>query len=50
MTAASILAAQTALNDDIDPPADQHGGPDMKRQLARVILGRALTKIMTGAA
>ncbi len=50
LSAASIALAQTALDGDIDPPEDQHGGPEMKRQLARVVLGRALTKIMTGSA
>ena len=35
-------AAQAALDGDLDPPADQHGGPEMKRHLARVLLARAL--------
>jgi aerobic carbon-monoxide dehydrogenase medium subunit len=48
LSTAAIAAAQSALDGDIDPPEDQHGGPEMKRQLARVVLGRALTKIMTG--
>ena len=38
----AIAAAQAALDDDLDPPADQHGGPEMKRHLARVLLARAL--------
>jgi aerobic carbon-monoxide dehydrogenase medium subunit len=49
LSAAAIEAAQTALDGDIDPPADQHGGPDMKRHLARVVLGRALNKIRSDA-
>ncbi len=37
-----IKAAQGALDQDLDPPADQHGGADMKRHLARVLLARTL--------
>jgi aerobic carbon-monoxide dehydrogenase medium subunit len=40
-----IAAAQAALETDLAPPADQHGGPEMKRQLARVLLARALRRI-----
>jgi carbon-monoxide dehydrogenase medium subunit len=47
-TAETIAAAQAALDADLDPPADQHGGPDMKRHLARVLLARAL-RHLTGA-
>ena len=42
---AAIAMAQTALDRDLDPTADQHGGPDMKRHLARVLLARALAKL-----
>ena len=41
----AITTAQTALDRDLDPPADQHGGRDMKRHLARVLLARALAKL-----
>jgi aerobic carbon-monoxide dehydrogenase medium subunit len=41
----SIAAACAALDADLDPPGDHHGGPDMKRQLARVLLARALRRI-----
>lgn len=41
----TITAAQAALDDDLDPPTDQHGTPDMKRHLARVLLGRALLRL-----
>jgi carbon-monoxide dehydrogenase medium subunit len=41
----TIAAAQTALDTDLDPPADQHGGSDMKRHLARVLLSRALNRL-----
>ncbi len=44
-TAETIAAAQAALAADLDPPADQHGGPEMKRHLARVLLARALQRI-----
>ena len=44
-SAEKIAAAQTALDRDLDPPADQHGGPDMKRHLARVLLARAIKKL-----
>jgi aerobic carbon-monoxide dehydrogenase medium subunit len=50
LSAATIAGGQSALDGDIDPSEDQHGGPEMKRQLARVVFGRALAKIMTGAA
>ncbi len=40
----TIAAAQAALDADLDPPADQHGSPDMKRHLARVLLARALNR------
>jgi aerobic carbon-monoxide dehydrogenase medium subunit len=42
----SLAAAQSALAADLDPPPDQHGGPDMKRQLARTILARALSRLL----
>jgi carbon-monoxide dehydrogenase medium subunit len=35
-----------ALHDrDLDPPADQHGGPEMKRHLARVLLARVVGQL-----
>ncbi len=45
MTAETMAAANAALDADLDPPADQHGGPEMKRHLARVLLARALDRI-----
>jgi excinuclease ABC subunit C len=39
---ASICAAQQALADDLDPPHDLHGPPEMKRHLARVLTERVL--------
>jgi len=45
VTPATVAAAHSALDLDLDPAADQHGGPEMKRQLARVLLARALEQI-----
>jgi aerobic carbon-monoxide dehydrogenase medium subunit len=41
----TITQAQSALDADLDPSADQHGTPDMKRHLARVLLARALNRL-----
>lgn len=51
VTSATLAAAQSALEADLDPPEDQHGSPAMKRHLARVVLARALARIaaMEGA-
>jgi len=45
VTAETVVAAQAALDGELDPPADQHGSPQMKRHLARVLLARALNRI-----
>ena len=45
VTPETIAAAQAALDADLDPPADLHGSPQMKRHLARVLLARALRRI-----
>ena len=37
-----VEAACAALDADLDPPADLHGPPAMKRHLARVLLRRAM--------
>ncbi len=42
----TIAAAQAALAVDLDPPTDLHGGPEMKRHLARVLTRRALTAFL----
>jgi carbon-monoxide dehydrogenase medium subunit len=42
----TIAAAQSALDGDLDPPADQHGSPEMKGHLARVLLARALNRLV----
>jgi carbon-monoxide dehydrogenase medium subunit len=39
---ASITAVQQALAEDLDPPRDLHGPPEMKRHLARVLTERVL--------
>ncbi len=49
LSVVTIERCRAALESDIDPPADQHGGSEMKRQLARVVLGRALSKIAARA-
>ncbi|MFN7306987.1 MAG: FAD binding domain-containing protein [Alphaproteobacteria bacterium] len=43
---ASISAAQAALAEDLDPPQDLHGPPEMKRQLARVLTERVLQEFL----
>ncbi len=45
LTPGVFAAATAALDHDLDPPADPHGGPDMKRQLARTLLRRAIAKL-----
>jgi carbon-monoxide dehydrogenase medium subunit len=45
VTPDNVAAAQAALDADLAPPADQHGGPEMKRHLARVLLARVLGRI-----
>jgi carbon-monoxide dehydrogenase medium subunit len=44
-TPETIAAAQAALDGDLDPPADLHGSPEMKRHLARVLLARVLRRL-----
>ncbi|WP_137124087.1 xanthine dehydrogenase family protein subunit M [Roseomonas sp. HF4] len=39
---AAVAAAQASLAQDLDPPADMHGPPEMKRHLARVLVQRVL--------
>jgi carbon-monoxide dehydrogenase medium subunit len=43
--AETVAAAQAALGADLDPTADQHGGPEVKRHHARVLLARALKRL-----
>jgi carbon-monoxide dehydrogenase medium subunit len=45
LTAETLAAANAALDADLSPPADQHGSPEMKRHLARVLLARALARL-----
>ena len=47
---AAITAAIAALAQDLDPPTDMHGPPDMKRHLAGVLLRRALAPALELAA
>lgn len=43
---AAVAAAQAVVGDDLDPPGDEQVPPEMKRHLARVLLGRLLGQIM----
>jgi carbon-monoxide dehydrogenase medium subunit len=43
---ATISAAQAALAEDLDPPSDLHGPPEMKRHLARVLTERVLQSFL----
>lgn len=45
LTTERVAAAKAALASDLDPPGDQHGGPEMKRHLAGVVLERALAQL-----
>lgn len=49
-TAETIAAAKAALARDLDPAPDQHGGPEMKRHLAGVVLERALARLTAPSA
>lgn len=49
LDAAAIAAAQAALEGDLDPPADMHGPPEMKRHLARVLVQRVLAGFLPAA-
>lgn len=42
----AIAAAQAALAQDLDPPSDLHGPPEMKRHLSRVLTARALSRFL----
>src|SRR5262245_34904063 len=44
--AAAIAAARAALEQELDPPGDLNGGPDMKRHLASVLLARAIDRLV----
>jgi aerobic carbon-monoxide dehydrogenase medium subunit len=46
VTAASITAAQAALERDLDPHTDPQATPAMRLHLARVLLARALPKLL----
>jgi carbon-monoxide dehydrogenase medium subunit len=47
---AATAAAQEALDADLDPPADLHGPPEMKRHLARVLTARVLRSFLPAGA
>ncbi len=43
---ATIAAAAAILDEDLDPPGDLHGPPELKRHLSKVLTARALRQIM----
>jgi aerobic carbon-monoxide dehydrogenase medium subunit len=45
--AARVEAGKKAVAADLQPSSDLHGGPEMKRHLAGVLLKRALEKLMS---
>ncbi|NGM20113.1 xanthine dehydrogenase family protein subunit M [Roseomonas stagni] len=49
LDAAAIAAARAALAGDLDPQADLHGPPEMKRHLAGVLTQRALSRFLPAA-
>lgn len=49
LDATAIGAALAALVQDLDPPADLHGPPAMKRHLASVLTRRALSRFLPDA-
>ena len=48
LSPATIRAAQNALDDDLDPPDDEHTPAAMRLHLARVLLGRLLGRLEAG--
>jgi aerobic carbon-monoxide dehydrogenase medium subunit len=42
----TLLVAGRALDDDLDPPADIHGSPALRRHLARVLLSRVASRLL----
>jgi len=46
--AASLTAAEAALDGDLDPPGDVHGSPALRRHLARSLLRRVVTQLVEG--
>jgi len=42
----ALVAAKQALAEDLDPPGDLHGGPEMKLHLCRVLLERAVGRLI----
>jgi carbon-monoxide dehydrogenase medium subunit len=45
LTGEAIARAEAALDIDLSPPADQQASSEMRRHLARVLLGRVLRRI-----
>jgi carbon-monoxide dehydrogenase medium subunit len=49
LAAGDLTGAAEALAGDLDPSADLQGSPEMKRHLARVLLGRAVSALHSQA-
>jgi aerobic carbon-monoxide dehydrogenase medium subunit len=46
LTDEAIARAEAALDTDLNPEADQHASAEMRRHLSRVLLGRALRRLL----
>jgi len=46
---AAVKAAQGALDEDLDPSGDVHGSAALRRHLARVLLSRAIARLLETA-
>jgi aerobic carbon-monoxide dehydrogenase medium subunit len=47
--AEAVATARRALDAELDPPADVHGSPALRRHLAGVLLGRVVTRLVEAA-
>jgi aerobic carbon-monoxide dehydrogenase medium subunit len=45
----ALAEARSALAAELDPPADVHGSPALRRHLAGVLLARVVTRLVEGA-
>jgi aerobic carbon-monoxide dehydrogenase medium subunit len=49
LSGAAVHRAQAALETDLDPPDDKHLTASMRKHLARVLLGRLLSRLMVAS-
>jgi carbon-monoxide dehydrogenase medium subunit len=47
--AEAVATARRALDAELDPPADVHGSPALRRHLAGVLFGRVVTRLVEAA-